>query len=79
MFSLLEKLLPTESIMISGNSGKLDAPELEVTDIVSLAEYSITQQTSIGKSKKAALKDLLTIEPFNHFHEELREHFDVYE
>lgn len=79
MFSLLEKLLPTESIMISGNSGKLDAPEIEVTDVVELAEYSITQQTSIGKSKKAALKDLLTIEPFNHFHEELREHFDVYE
>jgi len=39
----------------------------------------IEQQQSIGKSKKAALKDLITTEPFNQFSEELREHLKIYE
>ena len=79
MFSLLEKTLPTENIQISGNTGKLDSPRIEINEVIRFAEIMIEQQQSIGKSKKAALKDLITTEPFNQFSEELREHLKIYE
>jgi len=79
MFSLLEKTLPTENIQISGNTGKLDSPRVQLNEVIRFAENMMEQQQNIGKSKKAALKDLITTEPFNQFSEELREYLKIYE
>lgn len=79
MFALLEKLLPTENIQLTGNSGNLDSNDIKLDDIFDIAKNLVSQQTSIGKSKKAAMRDLLMAEPFNQFQQELRERMNIHE
>ena len=78
LFSLIESLLPTENIQLTGNSGKLDLPEIDLNEILHLAEKMAFNQISIGKSAKVAVRDLLT-EPFDKFQQEIREHLNIHE
>lgn len=74
---LLEKLLPKESIQINANKDNLDALEVVYDEILELAEQSVELQIAVGKSKKSAVNDLLTFEPFSSFKVEFLEHFNV--
>ena len=79
LFSLIESLLPTENIQLTGNSGKLDLPEIDLNEILHLAEKMAFNQITIGKSAKVAVRDLLTTEPFDKFQQEIREYLNIHE
>ena len=71
MLSFIEQLIPAESIQITANTGTLDTPKIDLNEVVALATYSISQQVSLNKSREQALTDLLAMEPFNQFAEEI--------
>ena len=79
MLSFIEQLVPAESIQISANKGTLDKPKIDFEKVLALAKSSISEQVSLNKSKEKALKDLLAMEPFNQFTEELMIRLKDYE
>ena len=71
VFSLIEKLVPAESMQIAANNGTLCKPDVAFEEILDLAKHSMSLQEGLGKSRKNSFRDLVSHEPFHEFREQL--------
>lgn len=71
VLTLIERTLPTEAIQVEQTSGQLSVPDIPYEQIKAGAIISLKLATSIGKSRKMAIKDLLIFEPFSFYKDQL--------
>ena len=77
LLTLIEKLLPTESIQLEENKGTLTAPMWTFEQCLEQANLSISLKEKIGISRKQAIKELFKTEMFADFEEELKKEFNL--
>ena len=75
MLSLIEDMLPTESIQTEKSKGSMKNIEMDYEVIKNLFNDALSSTNSIGKSKVKAIEDLTFYEPFSSYKDQLKKDF----
>lgn len=75
LLTLIEDMLPTETIQIEKGKGTIKLFDMDYDTIQKLFKDALLTTESIGKSREKAVEDLTFYEPFSSFKEQLRKEF----